>query len=62
MFLAPLTSLSLSIIKLHLVQLKTSLDPTLFKEPHLPQVLDVYSYVHMSSVQFLRSHFSFNIG
>jgi hypothetical protein len=30
-----------------------SLDPTLFKAPH---VLDVYSSVHISKVQFLTSH------
>ena len=42
---------------LHLLQLKTSLDPTLFKVPHLPHVLDVYSSVHISNAQFLSSHF-----
>ena len=45
---------------LHLLQLKMSLDPTLFKAPQWPHVLDVYS-VHMSKVQFLTKTFNYII-
>ena len=49
--------ISLSITKLHLEQVNTSFDPTLFIVPHTPQVLLVYSSVftiieHPRNLQF----------